>query len=145
MRGAEDFLTELGASPGAVVSGIGGGRAQGGTVAANAAEAGLRPAERTDDAAKTRLLRLRDAAPVVPSVQVLVAVPPARAHAVNQTLESLRAQWHAPAQVKLVSAEPLDIPGRTVIIAPEAAGEVTRSSCAPRPTPWPGRPITSPY
>ncbi len=68
--------------------------------------------------------------PRLPSVQVLVAVPPARAHAVNETLESVRAQWHAPAQVKIISAEPLEIPGYATIIAPAAAGELTRVLCA---------------
>ena len=125
------FLGEFGTSRGVIVPGLGNNGAKPASAAeAAATEAGLRPAERTDDAAKTRLLLLRDAAPALPSVQVLVAVPPARAHAVNETLESVRAQWQAPAQVKIVSAEPLDIPGYATIIAPAAAGELTRILCA---------------
>jgi len=125
------FLSELGNSRGVIVPGLGNGPQNNAeAVAAAAAEAGLRPAERTDDAAKTRLLRLRDAAPALPTLQVLVAVAPSRAHAVNETLESLRAQWQAPAQVKIVSAEPLEIPGYTTIVAPAAAGELTRVLCA---------------
>jgi hypothetical protein len=123
------FLSELGTSRGVVVPGFGHGP-QNAAAGAAAVEAGLRPAERTDDAAKTRLLRLRDAVPSLPTVQVLVAVAPSRAHAVNETLESVRAQWHAPAQVKIISAEPLDIPGCTTIFAPTAAGELTGVLCA---------------
>ncbi len=120
------FLRELGDSRGVIVPGFGGVAPD----AAAAAEAGLRPAERTDDGARKRLQKLRDAGSLLPSVQVLVAVPPNRAHTVNDTLESLRAQWHAPAQVRIVSAEPLDVPGYVTIIAPAEAGELTRVLCA---------------
>jgi hypothetical protein len=123
------FLGELGTSRGVIVPGLGNNGAQKASEAAAAIEAGLRPAERTDDAAKTRLLRLRDAAPALPTVKVLVAVPPARAHAVNDTLESVRAQWQAPAQVKIISAESLDIPGYATVVAPAAPGELTRILC----------------
>ncbi len=123
------FLRELGESRGVIVPGFGGG-AQGAVAAGAAADAGLRPAERIDDAAKKRLQLLRDAAPLLPSVQVLVAVPPSRAHAVNDTLESIRGQWHAPAQVRIVSAEPLEVAGYTTTLAPAEAGELTRVLCA---------------
>jgi hypothetical protein len=122
------FLGELGTSRGVIVPGFGGG-APGAAAPVAATAAGLRPAERIDDAAQKRLQVLRDAASL-PTVQVLVAVPPARAHAVTETLESVRAQWQAPVQVKIVSAEPLDIPGYATILAPAAAGELTRVLCA---------------
>ena len=121
------FLGELGTSRGVIVPGFGG--AAPGTGPRGAAAAGLRPAERIDDAAKKRLEMLRDATPSLPTIQVLVAVPPARAHAVNETLESIRAQWQAPAQVKIVSAEPLEVPGYATILAPADAGELTRVLC----------------
>ena len=127
------FLRELGTSRGVIVPGFGGAPGATTSVAAagaTAAAAGLRPAERIDDPAQKRLQVLRDAAPLLPTVQILVAVPPARAHAVTETLESVRGQWHAPAQVRIVSAEPLDIPGYATILAPAEAGELTRVLCA---------------
>ena len=122
------LVAEMGESGGPVVPGIGNFTPG---ASPNAPERiGLRPAERLDDGAKQRLLARRDAAPVLPTLAVLIAAPPSRAHAINETLESLRAQWHEPALIKIVSVDPVELPGLTTVSAPAEAGALTRILCA---------------
>jgi hypothetical protein len=122
------FLSEIGSSRGPIMPGFGNAAAVAATVQAPD-RVGLRPAERLDDGARERLLALRAAAPALPSLDVLIAAPPNRAHAINETLESLRAQWHGPAQIRIVSADPVEIADHTVITASAEAGALTRILC----------------
>lgn len=123
-----DFLREIGDSRGVVIPGFGTQIAN--VVVTAQAEAGLRPAERLDEGARTRLLALRDTAGDLPTLHVLIAVPPNRAHAINDTLESFRAQWHGPTTISIISAEPIDSPGHSTIMVPAAAGALTEALCA---------------
>jgi hypothetical protein len=65
---------------------------------------GLRPAERTDDAAKARLLR-RLGTVAKPSITIIVACPSGQLGGLPVTMRSLAAQWAAPEQVHIVSME----------------------------------------
>ena len=123
------FLTEIGTSRGVIVAGLTSGLPNV-QVGMTAERAGLRPAERLDEGAKRRLLAMRDATPDLPSVHVVIAVPPGRAHAINDTLEALRGQWYQPAAVKIISAEPIEIAGHTTIIASAEPGDLTAALCA---------------
>ncbi|OYV30751.1 MAG: hypothetical protein B7Z81_14100, partial [Acidocella sp. 20-61-6] len=89
----------------------------------------LRPAERLDEGAKLRLLALRDAVPILPRIAVFIAAPPNRAHAIAETLESLRAQWHRPDFIKIISTDPADIAGESTLRAHAAAGAITELLC----------------
>jgi len=89
----------------------------------------LRPAERMDEGARRRLLSLKAESPALPSLTILIAVPPNRAHTIHDTLESIAAQWHPPARVLVVSADHLELPDITVITAPAEAGAVTARLC----------------
>jgi len=122
------LIGELGESRGQILPGL---IAAPPAVAAGPTEAqGLRPAERLDDGAKRRLLARRDAAGPLPTVSVIVVAPPARAHAVNDTLNSLRQQWHPAAEISILSVDPVEIPGIAAVMTPGAAGAITAALCA---------------
>jgi len=121
------FLAEIGTSRGVVMPGF--GAVQPVAMPNTQDRIGLRPAERLDAGAKQRLLALRDAAPALPELHVFIAAPPNRAHAINDTLESFREQWHGPARIKIVSVDPVEIPDHTTILAPAEAGALTRILC----------------
>jgi hypothetical protein len=95
-----------------------------------AVSAGLRPAERADDGARRRLELLRAPAGELPRLAVVIAAPSGRAHAINDTLASLRAQWYAPASIAIVAVEPVAIEGCGSVAAGPGAGELTRALCA---------------
>jgi hypothetical protein len=120
------FLKEIGTSRGTVVPGFGPVQ---NAAAGVRAPASLRPPERTDEGAKQRLLALQAAAGPLPSLHVIIAVPPERAHAIHDTLEALRGQWLAPAAITLVAADPIELPDIAVIPAPAEAGGVTAALC----------------
>ena len=72
---------------------------------------GLRPAERVDAGRQARLLALRDAAPPLPNL-ARAHRRPAEPRACGQRHAGiLRAQWHGPARIKIVSVDPVEIPG----------------------------------
>ncbi len=120
------LVAEIGASRGKVVPGL----IAAPPVAAAAPERiGLRPAERLDEGAKRRLLARANAAGTLPRLGVVIAAAPRRAHAINDTLESLKAQWLPPATITIVSADPVDIPGILTIRAAADAGAVTSQLC----------------
>ncbi|MBW4024876.1 MAG: hypothetical protein HIU92_17405 [Proteobacteria bacterium] len=89
-----------------------------------------RPAERADEGARARLNILAGDAGPLPRVAVLIAAPPNRAHAINDSLESLRAQWHAPHSIRIIASDAIDLPGQTVIATSGEAGALTRTLCA---------------
>jgi hypothetical protein len=120
------LISEISNSAAAAVPGIAKVAAQRG---GQAAKISLRPPEREDEGAKRRLLARRDAAGALPSVAVILAAPPNRAHALGETLESLNAQWLAPDAVEILSVDPADISGRSVTRVPAEAGALTRALC----------------
>ena len=128
------FLTEIGASRGRVIPALGGSLVT--NAASPAAPAtGLRPAERTDDGARARLTALTEAALTkyagpLPSVSVIIVAPRGRAAAVNETLESLHAQWLPPARIKILAVEEVAITGITTIAVPPEPEAATRIACA---------------
>ncbi len=122
------FLGEIGGSRARVIPALGGSFGQ--AAAAMPAVTALRPAERLDAGGERRLGVLRDAAPRLPAVAVVIVAPPGRAHAVNDTLESLRGQWLQPVSVKIVAVEAVAIDGCETVTAGDAPGEVTRVLCA---------------
>jgi hypothetical protein len=121
------FLAELGASKGPVLPWLGTGAAQ--TTQDEAGPAGLRPAERTDPGARARLLERLARAGDLPTICVIIASPPNRAHAINDTLESLRAQWHAPASIRVIASDAVELTEVVTIQVSEEAGAVTTALC----------------
>ncbi|HUW80143.1 MAG TPA: hypothetical protein VMV54_04505, partial [Acidocella sp.] len=122
------FLSEIGSSRARVIPALGGSFTQ--TSNLTPAPSNLRPAERVDEGARLRLLALRDAAPALPRLSVFVVAPPGRAPAVNDTLESLRAQWFAPDSIKIITADAITIPGQSIVTTPPEPGAATRLLCA---------------
>ncbi len=90
----------------------------------------LRPLERLDEAAKIRLHALRDTSPPLPSLSVYIAAPPNRAHAIAETLSALRAQWHVPEVIEIITADQADIAGETILQVGTDAGVITEALCA---------------
>jgi hypothetical protein len=88
-----------------------------------------RPPERLDSGGRQRLQALREAAEPLPSLAILIAAPPNRAHAVNETLQALTEQWHAPDSIRIIATDPIEIPEHTVIRVAEEAGALTRALC----------------
>ncbi len=123
------FLTEIGASRGRVIPALAGSLAPGIVRIAAPAEA-LRPPEREDEGARIRLAALEDAAGLLPRVSVIIAAPSRRAHAVNDTLASLRAQWRAPDQIMVLSADPLTLPDTPCERVAATPGAMTQALCA---------------
>jgi hypothetical protein len=122
-----DLLAEFGNSRGPIVPGL---------VAMPPAPAasppdkiGLRPAERLDNGAKRRLLARAEGIGTLPRLGVVIAAPPGRAHAINDTLESLRQQWWPVDDISLVSADQTVFAGLTTILAAADAGAVTSALC----------------
>ena len=100
------------------------------TVAPGDAEpADGRPAERLDTGARNRLEALRAAAGPLPSLAILIAAPPNRAHAINDTLQALAGQWHAPDSIRIIATDPVELPEYTVVRVPEEAGALTCALC----------------
>lgn len=128
--GMVEFLTEIGASRGRVIPAFGASfNPVSATPADAAAAASLRAPERLDEGGKARLEVLRAAAPALPRLAVLIVAPPGRAPAVNDTLEALRQQWHAPAQIILLAADPLEVPGIPTRAIPPEPGASSRLLC----------------
>lgn len=71
----------------------------------------LRPSERTDVAEKQRLESAFADLDAVPTIGVVVAVPPGRIEAAFRTEASIAEQWHAPNVVRYVTSDP-DAPQR---------------------------------
>ncbi len=88
-----------------------------------------RPLERLDSGARNRLQALRAAAEPLPTLAILIAAPPNRAHAINDTLQALSEQWHAPDSIRIIATDPVEIPEHSVIRVPEEAGALTRALC----------------
>jgi hypothetical protein len=124
------FLTEIGASRGRVIPALGGSLAVKAATTTAASATGMRPPERMDEGARTRLAALQAAAEAVPSVSVIIAAPQSRAAAVNDTLESLNAQWLKPAAIRILAAEEMSIEGITTITVPPEPEAATRITCA---------------
>jgi len=120
------LLAEFGMSRGPIVPGL---IAAPPMPAAAPETTGLRPAERLDEGAKSRLLA-RAAAGPLPRIGVIIAAPPRRAHAITETLDSLRQQWREVDDIRIVSADPVEFPGITTIRAAADAGAVTALLCA---------------
>jgi hypothetical protein len=123
------FLTEIGASRGRVIPALGGSLSTTATTH-SAPVLGLRPAERLDDGARARLTAMQERAGVLPSVAVIIVAPRGRAAAVNDTLESLNAQWLKPSKIKILAAEEVAIGGVTTIAVPPKPEAATRIACA---------------
>ncbi len=119
------FMSEVAGSGVAALPGIGLAPAARSLAAAKPA---LRPLERTDEAARRRLM-VRSEAVTLPRVAVVLAAPPNRAHALGETLDSLAAQWRAADAVEILSVDPVDVAGRTVTRVPGEAGALTRALC----------------
>ncbi len=120
------FLDEIGGSKAVAVAGF--SRAQGAPAYLPDAVS-LRPAERLDEGAKQRLLKLATAAPALPKLHILIAAPPSRAHAIGVTLESLRAQWHEADQITIITADPFGNAAHPTLAAPPESGALTRMIC----------------
>jgi hypothetical protein len=120
------FLGEIGRSQAVAVAGFSRPHAPPSRLAA----AALRPPERLDAGAQQRLLALAALAPALPSLHVLIAAPPNRAHAIGVTLESLRAQWHAADAITVISVDPFDDLAHATLAAPPEAGALTAMVCA---------------
>jgi hypothetical protein len=124
------FLTEIGASRGRVIPALGGSLATNTTPATIAQATGLRAPERLDEGARTRLTALAAAAGPLPNVSVIIVAPRGRAASVNDTLESLHAQWHQPAAIRILAVEEVAIEGLTTIAVPPEPEAATRIACA---------------
>lgn len=122
-----NLLSEIVTSRAPAMPGI--GQAMQNAAARGKAVAALRPAERMDAAAQARLAAMQAKTGKLPRLNVLIAAPAGRAHAVNETLESLRGQWLKPETIKILSADSLDIEGVPVIHVPAAPEEITRQLC----------------
>ncbi|GAB0116650.1 hypothetical protein [Acidisoma sp. 7E03] len=131
--GLVGFVAELAQSKGSVMPWTAqqGAAAQGDAAAGSAS---LRPAERLDAGARARLEARQAAVEAaqgpLPRVAVFIAAPPSRAHAVSETLQSLRGQWLAPSSIELITAEELDLPDLPTIRVEPAAGALTARLCA---------------
>jgi GT2 family glycosyltransferase len=120
------LLAEFGASRGPIVPGL--IAAPPAALTAEPEKTSLRPAERLDEGARRRLLA-RAATGKLPRFGVIIAAPPRRAHAITETLESLRQQWRDFDDIGIVSADPIAFPGITTIPAAADAGAVTARLC----------------
>ncbi len=123
-----DFVEELGTSKGPVLPWLATIIKTTGPSETDKADG--RPAERLDSGARNRLqMLLRDAAAPLPSLAILIAAPPNRAHAINDTLQALTAQWHAADSIRIIATDPVEFPEHSVVRVPEEAGALTRALC----------------
>lgn len=122
------FLEEIGTSKARALPTFGSTAAQVGS--GLAATRQPRPAERTDEGAKRRLTNLLGTTSQLPRVAVLIVAPAGRAHAVAESMESLRKQWHAPAFIKVLTVDTLALEDVPVVTAPAGAEAITRALCA---------------
>lgn len=124
------FLSEIGASRGRALPALGGSFTQVVGQAKTGGDTALRPPERSDDGAQTRLQSLKEAAGALPRLAVVIAAPSGRAHAVNDTLAALDAQWEKPASIVILAAEALELEGRSVTAVAAEPEAMTRAICA---------------
>lgn len=126
------FVSELAQSKGSVMPWVAhqGAGPQGDTAAGSAS---LRPAERLDPGGRARLLARQAALEAehgpLPRVAVFIAAPPSRAHAVNETLQSLRNQWMPPGSVALITTEEIDLPDLPTFQVEAESGALTARLC----------------
>ncbi|GLR67507.1 hypothetical protein GCM10010909_21880 [Acidocella aquatica] len=129
-RGIVEFLTEIGGSRGRVIPAFGASFDPVSATPVNAATAaGLRAPERLDEGGRARLEALRAVSPALPRLCVLIIAPQGRAPGVSDTLESLRQQWHAPAHISILSADPVEIPGIPASLLPPVPADASRLLC----------------
>jgi hypothetical protein len=123
-----NFVEELGTSKGPVLPWLATIIKPAGPSEAEKADG--RPPERLDSGARNRLQALlRDTAAPLPSLAVVIAAPPNRAHAINDTLQALTAQWHAADSIRIIATDPVEIPEHRVIRVSEESGALTRALC----------------
>ena len=122
------FLGEIGASKARALPTFGSATTQASGV--QAANRQPRPAERTDEGAKQRLAALSAAKSQLPRLAVLILAPAGRAHAVAETMESLRKQWQPPASIKVLTVDTLTLDDVPVVTVPAGAEAITKSLCA---------------
>lgn len=125
-----DFVVELAESKGAPLPGVTHQQQNGQAQAPSGSAAGLRPAERLDPGGRRRLEALATEAGDLPRLCVIIAVPSARAHAIAESLQSLQQQWHAPAQIRVLTSEHVDLPDIEVMRVAEETGALTAALCA---------------
>jgi hypothetical protein len=125
------FITEIGSSRGRVIPAFGGSAggvaAAAGAVAPEGAE--LRPDERSDEGAKHRLLAVQAMGAPLARLGVVIAAPAGRAHAINDTISALHANWFAPAAIRVVAVDAVELADVPVIPAAGAPGAVTAVLC----------------
>lgn len=124
-----DFVVELAGSKGPVLPWVT-HQQPGQTQAPSGSAAGLRPAERLDPGGRRRLEALATDSGDLPRLCVIIAVPSARAHAITESLQALRQQWHAPAQIRVLTSEHVDLPDIDVTRVAEETGALTAALCA---------------
>ena len=126
--GIASFLSEIRDSRLRALPGLGGPAAPAAT-APQEARAALRPPERLDDAARTRLDHLCAGQGALPRVAVVIAAPGGRAAAIGETLAVLKGQWRAADLIRIVSVDPATVEGIETITAPAEPGGVTATLC----------------
>ena len=122
------FLSEIGSSKARALPAFGSATAQ--TAGMATTNAILRPTERTDAFAQQALRRMRAEIGVLPKVAIAIVAPAGRAHAVTETLDSLRKQWEPAAHITVLTTDPLTLDGVTVIEVPPDTEASTKSLCA---------------
>ncbi|MCB8874926.1 hypothetical protein [Acidisoma silvae] len=124
-----DFVVELAESKGPVLPWVSHQPAPLAKTAEGSA-AGLRPAERLDAGARARLAALAAESGALPRLCVIIVAPTARAHAIAESLQSLRQQWHAPTAIRLLTSEDSDLPDLVTTRVAAEAGAITAALCA---------------
>ncbi len=124
-----DFVVELADSKGPVLPGLA-QQAPAPKPETLGSAAGLRPAERLDAGGRARLAAMRAESPALPRLCVIIAAPPNRAHAINETLQSLRDQWQEPAEIRVLTTEEVALPDIAVTRLSDEAAQLTAALCA---------------
>lgn len=122
-----NFLTEIGSSRAQALPSFSNGLAP--SPGTTMPRLSTRPLERTDDAAKLRLLSLRANTTKLPTVGIFIAAPAGRAPAVSITLNSLRTQWEKPAFIKVLTTDSLMLEGIPTITVPAHEEAMTQALC----------------
>lgn len=122
-----NFLTEIGNSRAQALPAFGNGLAP--SPGTTTPRQSTRPLERTDDAAKLRLLTLRAKVAKLPKVGIFIAAPAGRAPAVSITVNSLRTQWEKPAFIKVLSTDALMLDDCPTITVPAHEDAMTQALC----------------